>query len=49
VAILYFLLFLFIVAYIFLNLFIAIVVDTYLGMSDAFSLPVKPCDIEIFV
>jgi hypothetical protein len=49
IAILFFLLFLFMVAYIFLNLFIAIVVDTYLGMSNAFNLPIKPCDVEIFV
>jgi hypothetical protein len=37
------------VAYIFLNLFIAIVVDTYIGMANAFSLPIKPLDIAIFV
>jgi hypothetical protein len=37
------------VAYIFLNLFIAIVVDTYLAMSDAFNLPVKQCDVDMFV
>jgi hypothetical protein len=37
------------VVYIFLNLFIAIVVDTYCGMEAAFRLPIKPSDIDAFV
>jgi hypothetical protein len=49
IAIAYFLIFLFVVCYIFLNLFIAIVVDTYCGMEAAFRLPVKPSDIDAFV
>jgi hypothetical protein len=37
------------VSQIFLNLFIAIVVDTYLNQQEAYALPVQALDIDIFV
>jgi len=37
------------VSQIFLNLFIAIVVDTFIGQANAFNLPVKQLDIDTFV
>jgi hypothetical protein len=45
----YFIVFLFVVCYVFLNLFIAIVVDTYCAMGEAFGLPVTMAGIEEFV
>ena len=49
IAISYFIIFQIIVAQIFLNLFIAIVVDTFIGQTAAFSLPIKQNDIDTFV
>lgn len=37
------------VGQIFLNLFIAIIVDTFIAQTAAFTLPVKKLDVEIFV
>jgi hypothetical protein len=48
-SIAYFIVFLFVVCYIFLNLFIAIVVDTYCAMDSAFRLPITTRDIDMFV
>lgn len=45
----YFIVFLFVVCYVFLNLFIAIVVDTYCAMGEAFGLPVTTSGCEEFV
>jgi hypothetical protein len=33
----------------FLNLFIAVIIDSYLNQSEAFSLPVNQNDVDIFV
>ena len=48
VAYIYFYSFTVIVSQIFLNLFIAIIIDSFLGQSDAFSLPVTQLDIDEF-
>lgn len=48
VAYFYFYSFTVIVSQIFLNLFIAIIIDSFLGQSDAFSLPVTQLDIDEF-
>jgi hypothetical protein len=47
-AVPYFYSFTLIVSQIFLNLFIAIIIDSFLGQSDAFSLPVNQNDIDEF-
>lgn len=49
VARVYFFSFMIVVSLIFLNLFIAIVVDTFIGQAAAFSLPIKQNDIDEFV
>jgi len=38
-----------VVSQVFLNLFIAIVVDTFINMKQTFDLPIKQTDIETFV
>jgi len=38
-----------IVSQIFLNLFVAIIIDSFMGQSDAFSLPVTQNDIDEFL
>lgn len=48
IAYIYFYSFTVIVSQIFLNLFIAIIIDSFLGQSDAFSLPVTQLDIDEF-
>lgn len=48
IAYIYFYSFTVIVSQIFLNLFIAIIIDSFLGQSDAFSLPVTQIDIDEF-
>jgi len=48
-AIGYFMAFQVIVGIIFLNLFIAILVDSFIGVSDAFKLPVKQLDFDYFI
>lgn len=45
----YFVTYVVVVAYVFLNLFIAIVVDTFIAQSNAFHLPVKQLDIDTFI
>jgi hypothetical protein len=47
-AYIYFYSFFILVGQIFLNLFIAIIIDSFLGQSDAFSLPVTSMDIDEF-
>ena len=47
-AVPYFYSFTLIVSQIFLNLFIAIIIDSFLGQSDAFALPVNQNDIDEF-
>ena len=37
------------VTQIFLNLFVAIIVTSFMGQSEAFKLPVKPNDYDLFV
>jgi len=37
------------VSQVFLNLFIAIVVDTFIAMKNAFDLPIKQMDIDMFI
>ena len=49
VSLLYFQSFSLLVSQIFLNLFIAIIIDSFLGQSDAFALPVNQNDIDEFV
>jgi len=49
VARIYFFAFMIVVSLIFLNLFIAIVVDTFIGQAAAFSLPIKQNDIDEFI
>ena len=48
-AIIYYISFQIIVSQVFLNLFIAIVVDTFIAMKNAYDLPVKQNDIDTFV
>lgn len=45
----YFLAFQIIVSQIFLNLFIAILIDSFAGQSEAYNLPVKQIDIDTFI
>jgi len=47
-AVPYFYSFTLVVSQIFLNLFIAIIIDSFLGQSDAFALPVNQNDIDEF-
>lgn len=49
IARVYFFSFMIVVSLIFLNLFIAIVVDTFIGQSAAFRLPILQNDIDQFV
>lgn len=49
VAVAYFYSFTLIVSQIFLNLFIAIIIDSFMGQTDAFSLPVNQNDIDEFI
>lgn len=48
-AIIYFLSFQIIVSQIFLNLFIAIIIDSFIIQSEAMNMPITPNDIETFV
>ena len=48
-AIIYYISFQIIVSQVFLNLFIAIVVDTFIAMKNAFDLPIKQMDINMFI
>ena len=45
----YFMSFQIIVSMIFLNLFIAILIDCYVGTTEAFNLPVKNYEFDIFI
>lgn len=45
----YYILYQIIVSQVFLNLFIAVVVDTFIGMKRSHNLPVTQLDIDIFV
>jgi hypothetical protein len=45
----YFLIFQIMVTQIFLNLFVAIIVDSFMGQSENFKLPVKPGDFKVFI
>lgn len=49
IARIYFFSFMIVVSLIFLNLFIAIVVDTFIGQSTAFKLPIRQNDIDSFI
>jgi hypothetical protein len=49
VACIYFMIFFYVVSQIFLNLFIAIVVDTFAGQAKAHEMPVKQRDVDIFI
>jgi len=48
VATIYYISFQIIVSQVFLNLFIAIVVDTFIAMKNAYDLPIRQTDIEVF-
>lgn len=45
----YFMVFLIVVSQIFLNLFVAIVIDSFAAQAKAFDLPIQPVDFENFV
>jgi hypothetical protein len=47
-ALFYFISFQIIISQIFLNLFIAIIVDSFLGQAESAMLPVQPIDIDAF-
>ena len=49
ISFLYFYSFIVIVIQMFLNLFIAVIIDSYLNQSEAFSLPVNQNDVDEFV
>ena len=49
IAVAFFYTFTVIVCQIFLNLFIAVIIDSFLGQSQAFNMPVNSADIDDFI